>query len=223
MRQYLQDPDHAYRYVKTSMFQHHLERVSGQDLDPFFQTWFYGRGYPIYDLVWKQDWSDRTLRIEFQQSQSHASVAFFDQNIPLRLKGNASDTSVIVPVRKDQNSFSIPLDFEVDSVLFDPEKWLIAKLESQLQVYDFEPGERLKIYPNPAQSYLQVQVNRQELEVRNILITDLQGQVLLETAQPILSDLNVTRLDVRHLPEGAYYIYLETREGKTGAPFQKID
>lgn len=128
LQNYLKDPGLAYGFARTNHLQHHLEQASGLELDEFFKDWLYGEGYPLYQVIWSQG-DDQVLHVNLFQEQSHPSVDFFEMPVPVFVKGQGGDTLLVLDNTSPQETFSVPLDFKVDSTFFDPDRWLIAKSE----------------------------------------------------------------------------------------------
>ncbi len=55
IKNYLADPDISFNFANTNQLKTHFENVSGVDLTDFFNNWFYGEGYPLYEVVFYQD------------------------------------------------------------------------------------------------------------------------------------------------------------------------
>ena len=127
IKNYLKDDKLKYSYAKTPDLISHCESVSGLDLTKFFDQWIYKEGYPSYAVEWKQN-DDNSISLLFNQTQSHASVEFFEMPVELKINGvNGEETFLKLDV--NQNGFieNISVDFEVSSIEFDPNKWLISK------------------------------------------------------------------------------------------------
>ena len=123
---YLSDTDISYSYAVTSQFKSHLELVSGLDLTEFFADWFYGEGYPTYNISWSQGVTNN-LHIKVGQTQSHSSVGFFDMPIPLSFSNGSIDTVIVLNPTYDGEQFNVNIDFQAFSMVFDPDNWILAK------------------------------------------------------------------------------------------------
>lgn len=125
LQNYLADPNLAYGYAHTSDLQAHLEAVSGLNLTEFFNDWFYGQGWPTYDIQWNN--TGNQVNIEVNQTQSHASVSFFEMPIPITFTDGTNEETVILDNTFDGQLFSRTLGFVPTSADFDPERWILAK------------------------------------------------------------------------------------------------
>ena len=125
IQNYLADPNLAYGYVHTSDLQAHLEAVSGQNLTEFFDDWFYGQGWPTYDIQWANNGTQ--VNIQVNQTQSHNSVSFFEMPIPIVFTDGTNSDTLILDNTFSGQIFSQNLSFVPTSADFDPERWILAK------------------------------------------------------------------------------------------------
>lgn len=126
VRRYLNDPLLKYGYAKTADLQRNLEAQSGTNLSSFFQKWFYGQGYPIYAVDWKQD-SSNNLLVKINQTTTHASVNFFDMPVPVQFKSSNRDTVIVFNHTANGQTFVTNPGFKADTAIFDPSLWLLAQ------------------------------------------------------------------------------------------------
>ena len=93
---------------------------SGKDYTWFFDQWYYGRGTPVYRVLWQQN-ADNLLNIKLEQRRSDTTMAFFRAKVPLMLCGDNGE-SVFVRVNNNYENQYFTLDpgFEVSDIVFDP-------------------------------------------------------------------------------------------------------
>ncbi|MEL7063105.1 MAG: M1 family aminopeptidase, partial [Bacteroidota bacterium] len=143
VRSYLNDPALQFGYARTPDLQFHLEQASNRDLNEFFADWIYGQGYPTYDLNWKKE--NDTVFVTLYQTQSHPSVDFFEMDVPLQIVGwNGESQIERVYHANSGQTFAIPIDFAVQEVIFDPDKWILSRdntvtsIAADVEASDFE-------------------------------------------------------------------------------------
>jgi hypothetical protein len=223
LRNYLKDPALAYGYAKTTDLKYHLEQTSGQDLKKFFDQWYYGQGYPSYDITWNQQGNIFIAKIE--QAQSHASVSFFEMPVPIQLKGQGHDTIVVFKNSYSGQLFTASVNFIVDTVYMDPD----LRLLSAHNKLTFDPSfdlnhpnplpPQLYIFPNPAVSEIKVYSNT-NIALKEIEVADLLGRTIIHT---ILKPSTIPyRIDISDLPAGTYRLILKTNLGWVNRKFIKI-
>lgn len=147
IRNYVANPALSYGYARTPDLIGHFVAASGIDLQPFMQQWFYGEGYPTYHTEWGQI-SEQKVWLRVTQQTSHPSVSFFDLPIEFRIKNEEQDTLVRLGYHFSGQEFEIETGFRADSVLFDPDRWIIS---AQNTVAGAPAGlsEDIRIIPNP--------------------------------------------------------------------------
>jgi hypothetical protein len=123
LKNYLNDPQLAYGFAKTTHLKQHLEAAGGQDLTAFFDQWYYNEGYPTYDIRWYN--LGKTFHTRIKQTQSHPSVSYFQMPVPLQLKDATHDTTVVFDNTANGQWFSVNLSFVPTQVILDPQLWMI--------------------------------------------------------------------------------------------------
>ena len=126
---YVNDPALAYNFVKTDDLQAHLELSGDTSLTEFFDDWFYGEGWPNYDIKWSVDVNcGDKLRVEITQTNSAGLDIFYEMPVPIRFSGGTKDTIIIFNQKSPDDTlfFAFP-DFSPVSAVFDPDLWLCAK------------------------------------------------------------------------------------------------
>ncbi|MBL7962702.1 MAG: peptidase M1 [Flavobacteriales bacterium] len=219
-RNYLDDPDLAYGAALTPHLQAHLEAAGGTTLDGFFADWYMGEGHPSYTLTWTQD-AGGLVTIWLDQITSHPSVTFFEMPVPVRLKHAAQDTLVVLDHQFSGQAFTFPLSFTPDSVLLDPDRWLLHRDDVVVRVGDvMRSREALRIAPNPV-------VDRVELfhptwgngPVECLLFDGLGRLVLQRNASATAGRL---QLDLSTLAAGTYRLQMRSGERRCFAQVVKV-
>jgi hypothetical protein len=160
VREYLHDPALAYGYAHTSDLKQHLETASGRNLDGFFADWFYGEGYPSYQLDWSKT-PDNVVTVKVKQRQSHPSVAFFEMPLQIRLSNGPTDSIVVLNHTANGQVFTIPLDFNPYTLEFDPNLWIVSRnnfVQEFTTTGEPKPPYELQVIPNPSPKDIRVQL-----------------------------------------------------------------
>lgn len=184
LRSYLNNSDHSYQSANTKQLKIELEEVSGLSLDEFFRDWVYGQGYPVYDIRWYN--GESSVKVQFNQSQSHSSVNFYEMNVPLMFKGkNKQDTTIIFNVDNDQKVIDLKrLHFKPDSVIFDPDQWLLARGEVTKTNYfrgNDNTADKPIIYPNPVKNEVYLKLNAFCQQRINFELINIDGKTVKNT------------------------------------------
>ncbi len=213
LKSYLNDPALAYGYARTADLQHHLELASGQNLQTFFNQWFYGEGYPSYQVAWSQNGAQ--LNVTLGQTTSHPSVPFFEMPVPLRFSGQGQDTILVFDHTFSGQAFSADIPFQVQNVEVDPDLWLVSAGNTVEQVTATgEPGNTdpdLVVAPNPIRDGRidATLLSRTAGEAR-IRLTAADGTAILERIFPVVAGANKLSIPTGHLPAGVYLLQART-------------
>ena len=208
IQNYLSDPELAFAYAKTGHLQKHLEAASDTSLDEFFKDWFYGEGYPEYEIVWNQTSADQIIHFQVNQQQSHPSVSFFDMPLPVTVNGIFGEKEKLrLEVSEDNQEFSIQLDFNVASIEIDPDSHLISNNNRAVLGLDEESLDQIiSIFPNPVEEELNISING-ILNLRKVRIYNILGEKIFEQSDPS------NRLDLQKLDFGVHLVVIDTDQG----------
>lgn len=206
LRNYLNHPDHAFGYAKSEDFIEIMQTTSGEDLSEFFEDWLYGEGYPSFNLEW---WQVTPSEIVFvlEQTSSHASVSFFEVQLPIRLVGTAGETlDLILDHTANQENFIRNVHFTVAEVLINPEFDIISK-NNTVVLSTENPLLKLEVqlYPNPVNQTLHIK-KPDFLTVHQICIYNTLGQL-------ISTSVWKPSIDVSSLASGLFFVELQTNKG----------
>jgi hypothetical protein len=205
LRNYLADSDLAYKYAVTTNLKSHLEAVYGQPLTEFFNDWIYNQGYPTYTIT-AQNWGAGQAKFTINQTQSNASVSYFEMPVPVRVFGASGQQADLVldnTFNGEELIMSVP--FPITNVEFDPDRHLISANSSITlgnQIFDLENA--ITIYPNPSSDILHIQMPTSTI-LENVTIYNNLGQKIMEN-----TTLNFS---VTSLSSGIHYIDLQTSDG----------
>ncbi|MBQ3656173.1 MAG: M1 family metallopeptidase [Bacteroidales bacterium] len=127
IREYLKDSKLRYQNAEVEDFINIVRTVSGRNLDWFFAQWFYGSGYPVYEIKWQQE-SETVLNIRISQQTTDSLTPFFRSKIPLMVCGeNGEKVFYRLNNHLPEQDFNIPLNFYVSTIIFDPYNDVLTK------------------------------------------------------------------------------------------------
>jgi aminopeptidase N len=206
LKSYLADPALAYGYAVTANLKSHLEAAdNGNSLTEFFNDWLINQGYPTYTIT-AQNWGAGQVKIIVNQTQSHASVSFFEMPLQIRLTGSGSLVlDVIVNNTNNAQEFIVSVPFVVTGVVFDPNKHIISKNNTAtLGSENFDMNSAISVYPVPSENELTIQfpnnVSLNKVEIYNNL-----GQLLKTDFKNVI--------DISGLANGIHFLKIDTSEG----------
>lgn len=206
LKNYITDPNLAYKYAKTPDLIAHLETSSGLELDEFFSDWIYNQGYPTYNLKWNQPAADK-VKITLNQTQSHNSVSFFETNVPVRLKGtNGEVLDIVLNNINNAQTFTENVSFTISTVTVDPDSHLISRNNTvTLGLDNLNSIENsITFFPNPIINILNIKTSI-NITIKEVVIYNTLGKKILESA--------TSQIDLSQLNTGIYFVKVVTNLG----------
>ena len=187
---------YAYNYATGMDFKSSFEASTGKDFTEFFNDWYFGEGYPIYNIKWKQN-SDQSISFKVSQTRSTTSApAFFEMLLPIKVTGTSGQTAELVLNNTTNDQFfTLPLSFEASSVSFNYENQILTKNPTItndttfLTTSDYKEIP-LKMYPNPTQSEIRFSgVTKKQ----NFEIYSLDGKLMLKGVYEPGASINISK------------------------------
>ncbi len=214
VKNYLADTNLAFKYAITSNLQSHLEAVYGSSLTEFFSDWIYNQGYPIYNIT-AQNLTGGQVKFVVNQTQSNASVSYFEMPVPVRVFGaGGEEMDLVLNNTANGQIFIENVPFAITSLTFDPEKNIISKNSVvTLGGNDFEFDSSVMLYPNPVSNVVSIDFSNNEF-VTNATFFNSIGQKIKETTTQ-------KTWDVSSFESGIYFIRVATLEGTKQFKFIK--
>ncbi len=209
MKEYLLDPEIANKFASQEKFVHHMETAADTSFTEFFDDWYYGQGYPVYDQYFYTDYGDfGKVKLHVNQSSSDPSVSFFEMNLPVRVwrGGQSKDLRLHNTIQGQEFVIS---DEPIDSVQFDPDKWLIAKVDRVSSSVQLEKQQQIQIIPEYASNQIRV------------IIPDFSGNAWLnifDSQGRLVMKANLFRsnseIQIRSLQNGLYLAEVNSKRFK---------
>lgn len=202
---YLNDTNLKYGFASTSDLISNIEQIADTNLTEFFEDWFYGEGFPIYEINY--DKNNTSVEIEISQTTSDPSVNFYEMHVPLQFWHNGTDTLIRFYNNQNNQYFIINLTSELDSIVFDPKHKLLAKSVITQGIETIAPPEIL-IIPNPFNNYIEVNIKNLPLDIESITISNMLGDKII----CINNKSTFQRINLEELQNGTYIICVKTSE-----------
>jgi aminopeptidase N len=213
-RQYLKDPAVAYGFARTEDLKRNLEQVSGKNLDAFFDDWYTGQGYPSYNVQWTQLGSE-FVRIKLNQASSHNSVVFFELPVPLKFKNATQEKTIVLENSYNGEIFIRQLGFRPDTVLIDPEYWLITRNNTATRVTEPTTGQNiLQVYPNPVGNQFYVYLRNFSTPNAVVQLLNGLGQLVYSRKINFINGSEFIQINSTRFPSGMYELRIITSDGQ---------
>lgn len=211
IRNYLKDPNHSYSYAGTHDLKNHFEILYGENLDEFFSDWFYGEGFPSYQI-------DAKIRggivdIEIHQNTSHPSVEFYEMPLELRFLADNLDSSIRIDHHYSGEKFQFKFNQLIETIEFDPELWIVSA-NNEINITKTKANFS-ELYPNPMEDVLNL--NHSEIP-KSISLFSREGKLLLEIEPKSVRQ----SIDLSNYSAGLYFISIELTDGVEKLKFIKL-
>lgn len=197
-----------------------LESSTGAFLNHYFNQWIYGEGYPVYSGQYYSDGDHIFLNVKHRTSAS--STPLFHTPLEVKCFSPSGDTIVRVNINSNSDTFKFPSQKIITGLDFDPNNWLMNKVDSVTQNTDLQyvginetiDDSYIQIVPNPVQN--QVMFYSTETSGTKAEILDATGHMI----RSIEFNLR-TSLPVYFLPRGIYYVRFTSDRGVVVKRFVK--
>jgi aminopeptidase N len=178
-----------------------LEQVTEMDFEQFFDQWYYGQGYPRYDIEYYM--FENTFNMYVTQTTSSITPLFqMTMDYKLTFSDN-SDTTVRLFQESNVEHFALDLGKQVIDVQVDPDNWTFERVNSIVVGTNSELKSEyyFSAYPNPVSDHINI-VFAQEQQQSTAILRNSAGQVLLSQSLNAMHN----QLDMRELPKGIYFL-----------------
>ncbi len=179
-------------------FKNVLETTSGMNFTDFFDQWYFGEGYPVYNISWHQSHPD-TLIMDVNQSTSISITPLFKMLMEYKLQSVAGDTIVRVYQTANSNHFAILVDRAISGIEVDPNNWVLNQVGSITAMQDIDESITFNIYPNPCKDELKINILSNNMGI-SAQILDITGRVISTQA------LSNNIINTSELSKGIYFI-----------------
>lgn len=195
IKDYHSRPNLAYNYARTADLNASLLLSTGKDFTGFFNDWVYGEGHPTYDIRWTQS-PNQNITFKVAQTQSHASVSFFEMPLPIKVNGTGGQTAYFVLDNTFNNQYFVQsVSFPVASVQFNYEHQILERNSTVTQdntlSIDAVEHDNFALYPNPAKNELYLKGVYQPTDF-TIHFTD--GKLVRKAVYQPNKPINITEL-----------------------------
>ena len=206
IRQYLNDPLLSNKFALTADLQRNLEQVSGRQLTSFFKKWIYGEGYANYSCTWRPN-ANNWINVVINQTTTHPSVDFYDMPVQLLFRNSSHDTIITVNHQRNGESFWINPGFVPDTMLVDPNYWILAKQRTTKKLLPLTNVlNEIRVYPNPSSDHLYVSFLNPSLQHVTMQLFNAGGQLVYSTQQAFSGADEQTDIPVYKFAKGNYVL-----------------
>ncbi len=129
--------------VEVPMLRMSFEKITGTDLNWFFNEWFYNKGYPALNISHQYDENTHVLTLKVDQTQDLTQNPVFKMPIRVNLYAGGKKYEHLVWIEKTKDTFAFNLPQRPQWVDFDTDKVLLCTKNEEMPV-----AERIFQYKN---------------------------------------------------------------------------
>lgn len=169
--------ENAYTAVETHELRLAFEKITGEDLNWFFNQWFFGSGHPLLEVQDSMSKDGKTLYISVAQTQSgEGQQHIFQLPVNVDIYMNAPDKPIRhkIFVNKRSHTFAIPVAYEPANIIFDADNVILGRIK----------------YVKPLKSYLFQARHNKTLVDRVEALEKVKSQLTPEVDQIIFNYLS---------------------------------
>lgn len=180
--------------------------VSGMDFTQFFNQWYYGEGYPTYNIYYQQ--INDTLHFTADQLVS-STTPLFKMLMQYKITYVGGDTTVLVYQNTNSDYFSFYIPHQITGIIVDPNDWVLDGTPTVVNITSEYLSSNVNIYPNPASTL--VNIENSKFKEASIAIYDIYGNIV---KKPLLFiGTTYETIDVSHLTNGIYIVKIQSEKG----------
>jgi len=126
--------DNRFQAVEIHNLRLAFEKVTGEDLNWFFNQWFLGKGHPSVEAATEYSAENKSIAVILSQTPSTDDGKVFQLPLDVDLYINGKVRRERVVMKKDNEVFTIPVDAEPTLVVVDAENMLTGNLNMPVSV-----------------------------------------------------------------------------------------
>ncbi len=195
-------------------FKTHVENYTGINFTQFFNQWYYGQGYPTFNVKWNQVSGSVVLKNTQTQSMA-SSVPLFVTPLDYRIvRSGKPDTILRLTHTQLIENYSVPVSGSITAVFIDPANWILNKVigpakDLTLGVTGVDENNAVAdafIGPNPTSDILNINLYKNDDAVAEIY--DVKGKQI--ASKQFTAN---TQFDVANYANGIYMISIKNTKG----------
>lgn len=116
--------ENKFEAAEVANFRMAMEEITGQDLNWFFNQWYFAAYHPVLKIT--QEISDGIVTLKIQQKQDLNKAPLY--KLPLNVAVYANDKRTIYPIVVDKNinTFTFPFEGSIQNIIVDADRALLA-------------------------------------------------------------------------------------------------
>ncbi|MFH1051867.1 MAG: M1 family aminopeptidase [bacterium] len=202
----------TYSNANSDTLKYYCEKVSGMDLDWFFNQWIYGKGWPQLQISFESR-DDGTAKLDLSQIQPDSFGVYI--NIPLEIgfeKPSGEYEFRMFKLNERQKSYELDLGFECKRLLINRGPNVRSLLEvKSMNIVSVEQEIAkgvLQLYPNPVSDKLTLSFPASNGNVV-IKIYNETGKVVFRDTVVTQKANNIYNINTKDFSMGNYFVLID--------------
>ena len=169
MKEYLSA--HQYQTGEAHQLRLAFEKISGKDLNWFFNQWYFGAGHPKLDISYKYDDASKSVTVSIKQEtdkvfQFPLAIDVYEANTPKRYN---------IWVKKKDEEFTVKYDKKPRFINIDANKTLLAEIKDNktIENYIFQYEHQNAHYLDRREAVIALAADQSNKEALQVLIKAL--------------------------------------------------
>jgi aminopeptidase N len=181
------------------------QTVSGKNFTTFFDQWYYGQGYPTFNVDYSRQ-GDSLVLFVAQTTSMPSITPFFKGLYEITINTQQGDTTVKINLGVNGQTFKFRSNRIPTGVVVDPNNWVINKVGSITTGTNgpANVSKEVKLFPNPSPGTVFLQFPSNWFE--QLSIYDVDGRLVQQFS---INRSAVSQTITNNLPTGLYLLRLD--------------
>jgi aminopeptidase N len=192
-----------------------MSNSTGINLNPFFDEWYFGEGYPTYSARWNNVGTDLLLELTHTTSMPLVTPTFTNPIDVRFTRQGQTDTTIRFNISSNLDQYLVPNVGTINNLtLIDPSNWIINKIGTKVKDVNFFlntdelPNDVISMKPNPFDGAVSITIPSNAV-VDQLLVFDASGRKVM--TKEVTGNCTV---DTQLLSANQTYIFVLTNQGR---------
>jgi len=141
--------------------------------------------------------------------------------VALQFKNVTHQKTIVIDSKYSGEIFYSNIGFVADTILIDPEYWIISRNNTVEKITDNMNGENvIQVFPNPVQNHFYIYLRNFSLPDASVSLYTAIGQLVFKKVLILLNGADFEEISSAHLVPGVYF--LKIRSGSSVKFIKKI-
>jgi aminopeptidase N len=118
---------HAFQTAEIEDLRISFEKITGRDLNAFFNQWFFVAGHPRLQII--QNVSKNKLELTVNQLIDSTNLWVYDLKLPVQIFAGNKITNEILAINRASNTFVFDIEGDVKNVLLNPDGYFLGNID----------------------------------------------------------------------------------------------